>query len=163
MFVPLDERIRHGRLAAVDQDYHTALESCIDYWITNISNPSMEKLLEAARQVENESKTFLYLVFTACILQYSTGLLFYSLESTIHEKTLLIILHNIRLHNHVIFNIIFCNKLLTGVLISYHLIINSNTVSHQTVINISVTYIHQQIHSPVPLDKFKFTPVKQLL
>ena len=93
--VPLDERMRHGRLAAVDQDYHTALESCIDYWITNISNPSMEKLLEAARQVEKESKTFLYLVFTACILQYSTGLLFYSLESTIHEKTLLIILHNI--------------------------------------------------------------------
>ena len=42
--VPLDERIRHGR-RAVDQDYHTALESCIDYWITKDSNPSIEKLL----------------------------------------------------------------------------------------------------------------------
>ena len=61
--VPLDERIQHGRLAAVDQDYHTALESCIDYWITNDSNPSMEKLLVAARQVENESKTFFVFSF----------------------------------------------------------------------------------------------------
>ena len=64
--VPLDERIRHGRLAAVDQDYHTALESCLDYWITNDSNHSMEKLCEAARQVENESKTiiFVYVLIT---------------------------------------------------------------------------------------------------
>ena len=47
--VPLDERIRHGRLAAVDQGYHTALESCIDYWITNDSNPSMVKLLGSCK------------------------------------------------------------------------------------------------------------------
>ena len=41
--VPLNERMRHGRLAAVDRDYHTALDSCIDYWITNDSNPSMDQ------------------------------------------------------------------------------------------------------------------------
>ena len=68
--VPLDERIRHERLAVVDKDYHTALESCIDYWITNESNSSMEKLLEAARAVENESEICVTYITSHSVVQF---------------------------------------------------------------------------------------------
>ena len=71
----MDERIRHGRLAAVDRDYHTALESCIDYWITNDSNPSMEKLLEAARAVENESEICVAYISSHSVIQFFKGVL----------------------------------------------------------------------------------------
>ena len=131
--VPLDERIRHGRLTAVDQDYHTALEVV---WIIGSQMTvtlQLRNYLKLQDRLKMKVRLFVFSFY--CRLQSSTGFLFYSLESIIHDKSLLIILHNIRLHNHIIFNIIFCNKLLTSVLISHHLIINFYTVS--------VTYIHQ--------------------
>ena len=88
MFLWMREYDMEARLAAVDQDYHAALESCIDYWITNDSNPSMDRRNYLKLQ-DRLKMTFLYLVFTACRLQSLTGFLFNRLEFIIHDKTLI--------------------------------------------------------------------------
>ena len=45
--VSLEERRRLKKMATDDQDYHFALEEGLQWWITNCTIPSWEKLISA--------------------------------------------------------------------------------------------------------------------
>ena len=69
------------------------IQSCIDYWITNESNPSMEKLLEAARAVENESEICVTYITSHSVVQFFKRVINEVILSSCTSMELLVLVH----------------------------------------------------------------------
>ena len=51
--VSLQERRRLNKMASSDQDFHSALEEGLQWWITNSTAPSWEELISAVESCGN--------------------------------------------------------------------------------------------------------------